>query len=167
VFCPLFSIVTAYTSYPAYSYAQDEDLLKPNNSSYWTTGAPLPTPRSEIAGAALNGKIYIIGGFDETGLSTTKVEVYDPIGNNWTTAAPLPEPLDHTASASYNGKLYVVGGGYLSRDNLSNKLFIYDPKTDTWTEGANLPAARGALIAKFIDGTLYAEGGGRYVRSIK
>ena len=26
----------------------------------------LPTPRSEIAGAALNGKIYIIGGFDES-----------------------------------------------------------------------------------------------------
>ncbi|HEY6405721.1 MAG TPA: kelch repeat-containing protein, partial [Nitrososphaeraceae archaeon] len=159
VFYPLFLIVTAYTSYPAYVYAQDEDLLKSNNSSYWTTGAPLPTPRSEIAGAALNGKIYIIGGFDETGRSTTKVEVYDPIGNNWTTTASLPEPLDHTAAAIYNGKLYVVGGGYLNRDRLSDKLFIYDPKTDTWTEGANLPAARGALTAKFIDGTLYAVGG--------
>lgn len=59
--------------------------------SLWSNGAPLPTPRSEIAGAALNGKIYIIGGFDETGQSTTTVEVYDPIADKWTeAAAPLP-----------------------------------------------------------------------------
>jgi N-acetylneuraminic acid mutarotase len=82
----------------------------------------MPTPRSEIAGVALNGKIYIIGGFDENGLSTTTVEVYDPIADKWTTAAPLPQPLDHTAVASYDGKLYVVGGGYLSPDTLSDKI---------------------------------------------
>ena len=44
-------------------------------------GQPLPTPRSEIAGAALNGKVYIIGGFDESKQSTTTVEVYDPIAD--------------------------------------------------------------------------------------
>src|SRR5215210_3101146 len=31
---------------------------------YWNVGAPMPMPRSEIAGALLNDKIYIIGGFD-------------------------------------------------------------------------------------------------------
>ena len=78
--------------------------------------------------------------------------------DNWTTADPLPRPLDHTATF-YDGKLYVVGGGYLNRDNLSDKLFIYDPNTNSWTEGANLPVALGALTAKFINGTLYAVGG--------
>src|SRR5215203_5077300 len=119
-------------------------------SSPWTTGAPIPTPRSEIAGAALNGKVYIIGGFDKTGQSTTTVEVYDPIADKRTTAATLPQPLDHTAAASYDGKLYVVGGGYLSRDALSNKLFIYDPTINKWTEGADLQAARGALTGHQI-----------------
>ena len=128
-------------------------------SSPWTSGAPLPTPRSEIAGAALNGKIYIIGGFDETGKSTTTVEVYDPIADKWTEAAPLPQPIDHAAAASYDGKLYVVGGGYLNRDVISNKLFIYDPTENKWGEGADLPTARGALTANFINGTLYAIGG--------
>src|SRR5215203_6800249 len=119
-------------------------------SSPWTTGAPIPTPRSEIAGAALDGKVYIIGGFGETGQSTTTVEVYDPIADKWTTADTLPQPLDHTAAASYDGKLYVVGGGYLSRDALSNKLFIYDPTINKWTEGADLQAARGALTGHQI-----------------
>jgi hypothetical protein len=142
-------------------FAQDGVQL--NNSdrslSAWTNGAPMPTPRSEIAGAALNGKIYTVGGFDESGQSTTSIEVYDPITDKWTNAAPLPQPLDHTAAASHNGKLYVIGGGYLSRENLSDKLFIYDPLTNKWTEGANLPAARGAMTANFINGTLYVVGG--------
>jgi hypothetical protein len=141
------NICTNYNS----AYAQ-EGSSQSVTSSPWTTGAPIPTPRSEIAGTALNGKVYIIGGFDETGRSTTTVEVYDPIADKWTTASPLPQPLDHTAAASYDGKLYVVGGGYLSRDAISDKLFIYDPTANRWTEGANLPTARGALTANFING---------------
>ena len=136
--------------------------------SFWTTGFPMPTARSEIAGAALNDKIYIIGGFDETGRSSSSVQVYDASVGEWVTTtatattktvAPLPEPLDHAAAASYNGKLYVVGGGYLNRGDLSNKLFIYDPTTNKWTEGKDMPSARGALTANFINGTLYAVGG--------
>jgi N-acetylneuraminic acid mutarotase len=101
----------------------------------------------------------LLEGFDETGQSTTTVEVYDPIADKWTEAAPLPQLTDHTAAASYEGKLYVVGGGYLSADALSDKLFIYDPTKDKWTEGPNLPTAHGALTANFINGILYAVGG--------
>src|ERR671922_2880042 len=103
--------------------------------------------------------LAIIGGFDESGQSTTTVEVYDPIADKWTTADPLPQPLDHTAATSHDDKLYVVGGGYLSRDTLSNKLFIYDPTANKWTEGADLPVATGALTANFINRILYAVGG--------
>jgi len=133
--------------------------------SFWTTEAPMPTARSEIVGAALNNKIYIVGGFDETGRSSNSVEIYDPSVDEWTTStnttatAPLPEPLDHTAAASYNGKLYVVGGGYLDRHDLSNKLYIYDPNTNKWTEGEDLPGPPGALTANFINETLYVVGG--------
>lgn len=138
-----------------------------STDSFWTTGASMPTARSEIAGAALNGKIYIVGGFNETGRSSSTVEAYDPSTDEWSTStaaaaaavAPLPQPLDHTAAASYDGKLYVVGGGYLNRGDLSNKLFIYDPNTNRWTKGQDLPSARGALTANFINGTLYVVGG--------
>ncbi len=127
--------------------------------SYWTNGVPMPTARSEITSAVLDKKIHIIGGFEEGHVTTSAVEVYDPITNKWTAAAPLPQPLDHTAAASYNGKLYVIGGGYLDRNVLSNKLFIYDSNTNQWTEGATLPNARGALTANFIKGILYVVGG--------
>ena len=129
-----------------------------SQQSDWVKEKSLPVARSEVAGAALNGKVYIMGGFDSSGQSTTGVEVYDPIADKWGTSAPVPQPIDHAAVASYDGKLYVVGGGYLS-EALSNKLFIYNAITNNWTEGANLPTARGALTANFINGTLYAVGG--------
>ena len=40
----------------------------------WRTLAPMPTPRSEVAAAELNGEIYIAGGFEGDGSPSAKVE---------------------------------------------------------------------------------------------
>lgn len=40
----------------------------------WMIGAPMPSERSEVAVAAVEGRIYVVGGFD----GQTELEVYDP-----------------------------------------------------------------------------------------
>src|ERR671915_1587718 len=73
--------------------------------SFWTDGAPMPTPRTEVTAAVLRNDIYVIGGFDESGQVTDIVEVYNITNNTWTKAAPLPEALHHTAAVSYDDKI--------------------------------------------------------------
>jgi N-acetylneuraminic acid mutarotase len=124
----------------------------------WSEGEPMPIPRTEIAGAAVGSKIYIIGGFDQRGRAVSTVEVYDPQADQWNASAPLPWPLHHAAAASYNGTLYVVGG-YLADNEPTDKLLAYDPQADSWQELAPMPTSRGALAANFVNGTLYAVGG--------
>ncbi|MGC2428962.1 MAG: kelch repeat-containing protein, partial [Nitrososphaeraceae archaeon] len=127
--------------------------------SFWTNGAPMPTPRSEIAATSLGDTIYVIGGFDTSGQPTDIVEAYSVKDNTWNQVHPLPHALHHTAASSFNGKIYAVGGYLDSQWTPSNRLFIYDPLTNQWQEGKSMPASRGALTANFINGILYAVGG--------
>lgn len=121
----------------------------------------MPTARTEVAGAVLDGKIYVIGGYDESGKTTDVVEVYDPQTDRWSRGSSLPERVDHAAATAYNNKLFVVGG-YIAVEGQrtpTNKSFIYDPSKDKWQEIKSMPTSRGALTANFINDVLYAIGG--------
>jgi hypothetical protein len=122
----------------------------------WTTRASMPTPRfalGVVAGA--NGKIYAIGGENQTGVLTT-VEEYDPLSDSWTRKADMPSPRAAFASVSAsNGKIYVIGGY-----GLDTLVLEFDPVADTWVEKASMPTGRHILgAAEVKNGLIYAAGG--------
>jgi len=80
-----------------------------SNRGAWTTLAPVPSIRQEISTAVLDGKIYVIAGFNSSGGNTNNVEVYDPQTNTWSSAANLPIATNHNAAAVAAGKLYAFG----------------------------------------------------------
>jgi N-acetylneuraminic acid mutarotase len=125
----------------------------------WEMRAPVPQPRTEVSAAALDGKIYLIGGFAKEGV-TSRVEMYDPATDRWTLRASIPVALHHAAAAALNGKLYVVGGLEGGRSwKPSSGLWEYDPRTDRWSAKREMPTARGALGVGVWEGKLYAVGG--------
>ena len=136
---------------------------------HWMTGAPAPTARTEVAVAALDGSIYVIGGFERPNSwkirqssVSTKVEAYDPATNRWSSKPDLPTGLHHAGAAVLAGALYVVGGFTVSDDalwNPSDRVFRFDPAGGTWTERAPLPTARGGLAVTTVQGKLYAVSG--------
>src|SRR5437667_6368959 len=77
----------------------------------WATKAPASLKRTEVAVAAVRGKIYVVGGFQQ-GLSfvTPAVEEYDPATDTWRERAPLPGGLHHAGIGVVNDRLYVIGG---------------------------------------------------------
>jgi Kelch motif protein len=135
----------------------------------WTTLTPAPTKRTEVAASAVAGKIYVVGGFAEPGLSnikdlaiSTRVEEYDPSTDRWTAKAPLPVGLHHVGIAVIGRQLYVAGGftkSLLSVWNPVATLYRYDPERNAWSELAPMPTARGALAVAESGGKLLAIGG--------
>lgn len=135
----------------------------------WRAAAPAPTKRTEVAAATLDGRIYVVGGFEKPTLGnvmnfaiTASVEVYDPITDRWASKASLPLGLHHVGIGVLGGRLYVIGGYAKSGFTVWNPVatvYAYDPTTDSWTERAPMSTARGALSVTEYEGKLYAIGG--------
>ncbi len=135
----------------------------------WRTAAPAPTKRTEVAVTALNGKIYVVGGFEEPSFGnflnfaiTPSLQEYDPSTDRWRTRASMPVGLHHVGIGVSGGKLYVIGGYKQSGITVWQPVatvYAYDPTNDTWIERTPMPTPRGALSVTELEGKLYAIGG--------
>ena len=134
--------------------------------SRWTSAAPLPNPRNHFGYAALNGRMYAIGGQrlnnERTG-NFADVHAFDPATGRWSAAAslPLPRSHNHTSTVVLNGRIYLFGG------QTNNPYFpqtisdvtSYDPATNTWSALPPLPDVRQAAAAQAIGQRIYVTTG--------
>lgn len=129
-------------------------------SGEWRSGPALQAERAEVAAAAVDGTVYVLGGLAPDGRSLTTVEALAPEAMAWQPRAPLPEPRDHLAAVELGGRLYAVGGspGWFGQQT-STSLWRYDATGDTWEARASLPLGRAAHAAAAVDGRLYVAGG--------
>src|SRR5438094_970985 len=65
-------------------------------TSPWKKAAPFPEPDEELYGAALNGKMYVIGGWDEGKAAGINYE-YDPATDKWTQKKGMPRAAHHSS----------------------------------------------------------------------
>ena len=132
----------------------------------WENKTAMPTKRQLPKANVVNGKIYLIGGFQyqdwtypNYGTIELDVnEVYDPETDSWTTKTPMPNTPYGPASAAINNRIYVISG---FQSDLNQ---IYDPESDTWSQGASIPTAvglagAGATIGAMAPKRIYVIGG--------
>lgn len=132
--------------------------LSPDTES-WSRATAMPTARSALAAAALDGRIYAAGGLTWLG-AVPAFEVYDPVADEWQDLGPLPEERHHHAMAAAAGRLYLSGGyAGMLRDAERGQLFAYDPGAGTWQRAAAMPGARARHVMANVGGRLYVMGG--------
>ena len=121
----------------------------------WTKKADLPIPISKSKAAAVNGKIYVMGGFTPTykGFSKANFE-YNPETDTWTKKQDMPTGRTNFAIAVVENKIYVIGG-----DPFQNKLEVYDPKIDSWDSLSDMPSQRQHINCAMIENSIYVIGG--------
>lgn len=131
----------------------------------WFVRASMPSARSEVAVAVVDGQLYVAGGLDDLetggrrGRSLATLEAYDPALDRAATLAPMPGPRDHAAAAAWDGRVYVSGGGEILDGAAYADLWAYDPDSDAWTTLPSLPAPRWQHAMVAVDGVLYVLGG--------
>ena len=75
----------------------------------------MPTARSALGAASLDGKLYTFGGEYISGPSVgwfafDKTEAYDPISGSWTSLASIPSPRHSTVGVTVGRVIYLIGG---------------------------------------------------------
>jgi len=144
----------------------------------WTEKKNMQVPAHHIAAVALDGKIYVFGGF--VGRPGTKVwqpiptaMVYDPEADSWKELAPMPTPRGAAQAVAVNGKIYVIGGAHANIPDkpMTEPLWVgvpqivvgtveeYDPSSNTWRSRAPMPTGRNHFLAAAVDGKIYAING--------
>ncbi len=116
-------------------------IYDPGNDTWDNLSAPtMPIPVSNLCAAALDGVIYVPGGY--TGVvPETALQVFDPVANSWSVSAtdPLPAGRFASACASHDGKLYLFGGS--DGAAATTTAWVYDPAADPGSRWEALPDA--------------------------
>jgi N-acetylneuraminic acid mutarotase len=85
------------------------DVYDPATNS-WTSAAPLPTPRSGLAGTYYRGLILVLGGELPPDHTFPENEGYDPKTGSWKTLAPMPHGRHGFGGVTIGNAAYFVGG---------------------------------------------------------
>jgi N-acetylneuraminic acid mutarotase len=137
----------------------------------------LPQALNHVGVAALDGKLYAVGGFVEVvRIRPQNVAfVYYPGTNQWSELPDPSSPLGSIAIAAVGGKVHIFGGRKSDRVVKISPLgalhlfagfgtvtthTIYDTKSGSWSPGASIPgAARDHMGIAVVDDKIHLFGG--------
>lgn len=129
----------------------------------WALGPALPLGATqETAVVALDGRIYVVGGFNGTGGILAQVQVYDTATCTWSLGPELPIPIHHANVAVVDGTVYVVGAMVTISFRAIGNVWAWNPTTDAgWTARTSMPSGteRGSAVVGAIGGRIYVAGG--------
>lgn len=157
--------------------ASTVNLMYDPTTDRWQQRAPLPVALTHVGVAALDGKLYAIGGFtrDVHMDPVSLAFVYDPKINRWCRIASLSTPRGSVAVAALDGEIHIFGGRKSNRvvkvtlPGGQQMLLgygtvttheIYDPATGKWSRGTPLPGPpRDHMGIAVLDGKIHVFGG--------
>jgi hypothetical protein len=121
----------------------------------WQEIATPPFTRRALALAAHEGKLYAIGGMDDSNDTTTAMSIYDPQSNVWTSGPKLSgKPIEGFGASAFG----TAGGLFVTTTTGVISRLAGDGKSWTIVGKLNHPRMSHRLVAG-DDGKLYVVGG--------
>lgn len=125
----------------------------------WQRVAELSTPRAALSVVAVRGRLFAIGGANDSGvLSTT--EVYDPKTGEWSPGPELAIPREHTGATVVGNRVYSIAGrNPLNQTSVETILVGRKGPRGDWKAAAGLQFSRGGNAASTVAGLPCTAGG--------
>lgn len=129
----------------------------------WQRLSPIPFAVHHAGVASVNGKVYVIGGYDDMGKMVNAAPdisngwVYDPATDQWSDIAPMPAARAGGGIVNIGDKLYAVAGTGTG----AKQVWVYDPTSDTWdtSRTSEIPVTTEHVPAVALNGKIYVIGG--------
>lgn len=145
-------------------------------SDKWSTAASAPIKVNHPNVAAVNGKIYLLGGLIDgvpmngsvNWEATRDSAVYDPASNKWTSVEPMPKGTERgSAITAVDGEMvYLAGGMSILQSRYQDTVTTvtaFNTTSEKWQRlppaAANIPEGRQHGYGFVIDNTFYVVGG--------
>ena len=142
------------------------------DSLQWFIACELPHPLTQASATVCGDNLYLVGGVDKDGNSTTSVlicslsalvqsakpatlggrseKAFSQTEQVWRAVASLP--VTRSTCASLNGQLIAVGGRDSHNKKTTNSVYAYDPTTYRWDVISTMPTARSHCLVAVLPG---------------
>ena len=125
-----------------------------SDTNTWDSVADMPAPRHHSMSVAVDGLVYLLGGFGDDFDPWATGWVFEPQPNGWGEIADLPLSIGAGAAVEIEGIIYVAGGV-----PLGTSLYAYDPRADTWQTLPSMTQPREHIAAVAYEGDVWVLGG--------
>lgn len=115
-------------------FALDLTTLDGDSIGQWRVLTETPIGVRANAAVGFDGKLWVLGGLDDNGDTTRRVDIYDPAADTWTPGPELP------ASGSLNGfgADAVTTGDALLISQADGRIYSIRSGDDDWTHASDL-----------------------------
>ena len=162
-------MIYVFGGYPRLRITVDTAQAYNAKTDKWRYLPPIPVKTNHAMAAAVDEKVYVIGGQATAGGRRVNgrferqppgfmdsVFEYDPATNKWTQKASMPSKRSGGVAVVVGGKIYVAGG---RTQETGDNFAAFDPKANRWQTLPNVPTQRNHLGAGVIAGKIYIVGG--------
>lgn len=155
--------VAGTTQTPGGGALPDGVVCGPEKVDGWEFGTKLREPVESMGAAGIDGVVYLVGGWTETGPTDVGQRGdFDEEGKiGWGPTTALPAARERLASITVAGRFYVFGGddGVDNHDTVWSTVPDATGELGAWRDETSLPVATSTAVAAATSDRVYLVGG--------